>query len=351
LTEVIRPGKCVGCGSCVAVCPPGVVRFKPVPGKDVEPTLAGKCILCETCYNQCPQIAPFEAELENYIFGRSSREGESFGIFRKVYVARASKEDILKAASDGGVVTAILACALSEKLIEGAVVADVEEPWKPVPKLARTYEDLVKAAGTKYSVSPGSLALAEAVENFELKKVAFVGTPCQIRSIRKMQFAPLGAIKYGGKVALTIGLFCSENFYYDKLIKEYVASKAKLDEVSKFSIKGGRFIVEADGRKVIEVPIKEVKAYARTCCQYCTDFAADLADISVGNVDSPDGWSTIIVRTETGAKFFEEAASRGWIESKVVENPTSETLPVLYKLSAKKKSKAAETSKKVQEKT
>ncbi len=330
------------------MCPPAVVRFKPVPGRDEEPTLVGKCILCETCYHQCPQTPPFEAELEKYIFGRNSKKEEPYGIFKNIYAARAKKEEILKVASDGGAVTAILACALTEKLIDGAVVADVkaDEPWKPIPKLARTVEDLIKAAGTKYSVSPGALALAEAVENFELRRVAFVGTPCQVRSVRKMQYAPLGAIKYGGKVALTIGLFCSENFYYDKLIKEYVASKAKLSEVSKFSIKGGRFIVEAGGKKVIEVPIKEVKGYARTSCQYCTDFAADLADISVGNVDSPEGWSTVIVRTDVGAKFFEEAVKKGWIESKLIEKPSAETLPVLYKLSAKKKSKAGEASKK-----
>ncbi len=339
MTEVLKPGKCVGCGTCVAVCPVSVLKFKPVPGKDEEPALAGKCILCEFCYNQCPMTPPGEKELEELIFGRSSSENEPYGIYKGIYAVRALNEEILKTASDGGAVTAILAYGLAEGLLQGAVVADTraDMPWKPVPKLATKFEDLVRAAGTKYSVAPMGLAVAEAVDGYQLEKIGFVGTPCQVRSIRKMQYGSWGAIKYGGKVKLVIGLFCSENFYYDKLIKEFVASKVDPAKVTKFAIKAGKFVVEAAGEKAIEVKIKEVQPYARENCKYCTDFAANLADLAAGNIDSPEGWSTVIVRTEIGEKFLRGAEEKGWIEVKPLELRTDS---LLYKLSSRKRSKA-----------
>ncbi|HID19125.1 TPA: 4Fe-4S dicluster domain-containing protein [Candidatus Bathyarchaeota archaeon] len=335
--EVVKPRKCVGCGACVAICPPGVVKFKEVPGEDEQPILAGKCLLCEFCYYQCP-MTPDEKELEALIFGRNSGEMEPFGIFMKAYSVRAIKDKILNVASDGGAVTGILAYGLNEGLLQGAAVAGVRKdmPWKPEPRLALTVEDLLEAAGTKYSAAPIALALGEAVDSYQLERIGFVGTPCQIRAVRKMQYGVHGAIKYGNRVKLAIGLFCSENFYYDKLIKEFVASKADLSKITKFNIKAGRFVVEAEGERVIEVKIKEVKPYARASCKYCTDFAANLADISAGNVDSPEGWSTIIVRTEAGMKFLEGAAEKGWIEVKPLEvKPDG----ILVKLASKKRSK------------
>ncbi|MHC1563957.1 MAG: Coenzyme F420 hydrogenase/dehydrogenase, beta subunit C-terminal domain [Candidatus Hecatellaceae archaeon] len=338
ITEVVKPGKCVGCGACVAVCPPGVVKFKEVPGKDEQPILAGKCLLCEFCYYQCPMTAPEEKELEAMIFGRNSSEMEPFGIFMKAYSVKAVKDEILKVASDGGAVTAILAYGLSEGLLQGAAVAGVRKdmPWKPEAKLALTVEDLLEAAGTKYSVAPVFLALGEAVDGYSLEKVGFVGTPCQVRAVRKMQYGAHGAIKYGNRVKLTIGLFCSENFYYDTLIKEFVASKADLSKVTKFYIRAGKFVVEAGEEKVVDVKIKEVKSYARSNCEYCTDFAANLADISAGNVDSPKGWSTVIVRTEAGMKFLEGAVEKGWIEAKPLDiKPDG----ILVKLASRKRGK------------
>ena len=140
MVEVVKPGKCVGCGACVAVCPVSVVAFKPSPGKDETPALTGKCILCEFCYNQCPMTPPGEKELEELIFGRPSSENEPYGIYKGIYAVRALNEEILKTASDGGAVTAILAYGLAEGLLQGAVVADTraDMPWKPVPCLLYT---------------------------------------------------------------------------------------------------------------------------------------------------------------------------------------------------------------------
>ncbi len=40
-------------------------------------------------------------------------------------------------------------------------------------------------------------------------------------------------------------------------------------------------------------------------CNFCDDFSNKYADISVGSVGSPNGYSTVIVRSEVGEKLLE----------------------------------------------
>ncbi|MCD6203958.1 MAG: Coenzyme F420 hydrogenase/dehydrogenase, beta subunit C-terminal domain, partial [Methanophagales archaeon] len=43
----------------------------------------------------------------------------------------------------------------------------------------------------------------------------------------------------------------------------------------------------------------------REGCAFCTDFVSRLADISIGSVGSPDGYSTVIVRSKKGRELLE----------------------------------------------
>ena len=319
LTEVVKKNLCVGCGACAAVCPVNVVEMTNVSGKDQQPTLTGKCILCEICYYQCPAIEPLPELGE--IFGREKNENESFGVMIGCYSAKAKKEEIIKVAQDGGIVTGLLAYGLQADLLDSAVVSGVDdaEPWKAVPKVATSFNELLEHAGTRYTTSPTLMGLWHAVEGSFKEKVAVVGTPCQIKATRKMQKTPKAALRYGSKTVLTVGLLCMESFYHDTLIKEYLKEKTDLSKISRCNIRKGKFIVDSGGQRVIDVPLSEVKQYARDNCHSCTDFTAELADISVGSVGSPEGWSTVIIRTDTGKKIFDGATEAGFIEYKPIE--------------------------------
>jgi len=55
---------------------------------------------------------------------------------------------------------------------------------------------------------------------------------------------------------------------------------------------------------MLTVPLKEVKEFVRSNYKICGDFTAESAGISVGGVGSPDGWSTIVSRTNRGQEFL-----------------------------------------------
>jgi coenzyme F420 hydrogenase subunit beta len=53
------------------------------------------------------------------------------------------------------------------------------------------------------------------------------------------------------------------------------------------------------------VPVKDLSKAVENGCLSCPDFPAKYADVSVGSVGSEAGRSTVIVRSDVGAKLVE----------------------------------------------
>jgi coenzyme F420 hydrogenase subunit beta len=327
--SVVAAGKCVGCGACVVVCP-----FSCLECTEGKPSLVKECEICGVCAQVCPQYEWSWSKAEDFVFGRERKVEEEFGVYRRLAVARAKNGKLLKVCQDGGVVTALLLFALDNGLIDSAVVSGIsqEKTFYSVPRLAVTSEEVLECAGTRYSYSPNVLALAEGVKE-KKARMAFVGTPCQIRAIRKMQM--FGLKKYAAPVKLLIGLMCSECFSYEGLMEKYIQGTLgiNLSDIRKINVKGKMFVRTKSEVKII--PLAEAKQYARESCKFCDDFSSELADISVGGLGL-DGWTFTIIRTEKGEELFSNAEEAGVIETRNV-NEEVNALRLLHKLSKKKK--------------
>ena len=260
--------------------------------------------------------------MEQAIFGRTRTADEPIGIYKTIANARSKKQEILQKSQDGGVVTSILGHALESGKIDAAVVTGIDKKtsWKSISSVAVDYTDILSAAGTKYTPAPTLIGLMSATQEYGKEKVAIVGTPCQIRSYRKMQTSLLGAKKLASAVSLAIGLFCMESYRYDGFIGDYLRTKGvDVTKVSRFAIKKGKFRVTIEGQEALTVPIKELDEFVRSSCRVCEDFTAEIADISVGGVGCPEGWCTVIVRTSRGEDFLSGAEKSGWIEMKPID--------------------------------
>jgi coenzyme F420 hydrogenase subunit beta len=268
------------------------------------------------CFANCPVTAFEVSEMETEIYGRNRDESEAeIGVKTGVYAVRAKDETIMEHAQDGGAVTAIISQFLTDGG-EGAIVAGLEDEalWVPKPVVVTTKEEAEAGAGTKYTSSPTILGVDSAVFEHKMKKIAVVGTPCQIRGLAKISTGRFSEVDIRDALDLKVGLFCMETFNHASLLEYLENNEVDISKVDKFEIKNGRFIVKQDGETVHRARLRKVKDLVRGCCHSCGDFTSEFADVSVGNVGSQDGWSTVIVRTKRGEKVLIDAEKKGKIE-------------------------------------
>ena len=261
------------------------------------------------------------------------------GPHQEIITAKASDKKITSKAQDGGIVSAILIYALEENIIDGAIVAgEGKEPWKPEPHVATTKKEILKAAGTKYTMCPNLALIKEATRAYGLEKIGTVGTPCQVMGLRKMQAYPIGLRNASDKIALSIGIYCMENFPYESL-KTFIEDDigVKPSQVTKMDIsKGKLFITHTEGEG--KIPIKKTHGFEQSGCNYCLDYVSELADISCGSVAAKPGWSAIIKRTDKGSSIIDKAVEEGVLET-METNEGKYGIELLRKLATNKKKK------------
>ncbi|NHI92197.1 MAG: NADP oxidoreductase [Candidatus Lokiarchaeota archaeon] len=294
MKEIVNTGVCCHCASCAAAC--DVLEWDEVTKR---PKLTGKCTGCGICYNQCPQTLTYIPDL--------------IGDYKAAYTGRNLKKID---GQDGGIVTALIMYGLDEGLFDGAIVTKKSqaEPWKPVPTLVTRSEDLMGSSGSVYVHSQTTIPLIKAIRD-GLGSIAFVGTPCNINAISKMQDSPTGLVHLFMRANIfRIGLFCMDSFSYDGLKSFLEKNHNSWNDVEKCMISKGKFIFKLKNGETIERKVHGLNQYKSTSCNFCTDLTSELADISVGSVGSDDGWSTILVRNDLAHEILLDAADKGYLE-------------------------------------
>lgn len=273
----------------------------------------------------------------------NERQYRGFGKYRSVVSARATDEGIRSVAQDGGTVTALLCHARETEEIDGAVLTyKADERWTPGQCIATTVRDIKKAAGSVYALSPSVFQLKAAAREAGLEKIAYVGLPCQVVAVRKMQLYPFGGRHVGDRVKYVIGIFCSENFHPESL-RTIVEGHAgiPIEDMRKMYLAKGKFNVISHG-ETRQVSIKKASRYAQDGDHVCPDLVAEYADVSVGAIGSEPGWNTVFLRTRRGKELFDRAVAAGRIETKDIST-VQPGLAALEKLALAKKANAKAT--------
>ncbi|MBC7219416.1 MAG: Coenzyme F420 hydrogenase/dehydrogenase, beta subunit C-terminal domain [Hadesarchaea archaeon] len=307
LKDVVTPDYCIGCGSCVATCP-----VQALERVNEKPALKGVCINCGICYGTCPEVVD-PSSLQTQVFGTPPND-ELIGTYKHALSVEANDPGVKIRAQDGGAVTALLSSLLEIGYIDAAIVTGTAEaPWYPVVRVATTPKEVLECAGTKYSRGPISLGLREAVNMYYRKKVAVVGTPCQIIASRRMGLSTPRNEHISDAIKLRVGLFCSGVFKYEDFFKNIVEKSLQipLASVNKFDLKNEKLIIYLKHGPSRELPLREIRKYIDLPCRICSNFSAEMADISIGYVGSPAGRSTVLIRTELGEEAFAEAGKLG----------------------------------------
>ena len=342
--EIVATEICCGCSACIVACPHKVLElqdFDPVQTDARSPF--DNCVHgeegCSLCAMACLRLDPKIDVIEETLFSARRSDDQPEGPYLSKTLARATYEPILKKGQDGGAVTALLAWGLDTGELDGAVVSGPsdEVAWLDEPRLVRSREELIAAAGSRYTYCATPLGLKKAAEA-KCKSVALVGVSCESTAAR--QLAAEGIKRWTRPIKLVIGLMCCETFDYDAFMIGKVEQEMKipLSEITKVNVKGRVIVTLEDGRD-IEIPLRDARPFANEWCHHCPDFAAEHADLSCGGLGM-EGWTMILVRTERGKDFLERAVASGVLELREADEEPK-ALEIMDRLARKQRARVS----------
>jgi coenzyme F420 hydrogenase subunit beta len=317
--EVVETGLCTGCAACVMACPRDVLEYdhsETYHPYNVELSTAfDDCTHgqrgCDICTRACPRFRAWEVDSDLALFGRARVADEVAGISRGVWLVRATDPEVLGDGQDGGLVSALLIWGLDSGRIEGALTSRLSTTrlWDCEPFLATTRQEVLEAAGSRYTYAANPLAMRQAEER-GLKRLALVGMSCQASINGTLAARRLN--KYARRIELTIGLLCSKSFEYEGMRRVLTEGYGiPLEDVAKVNIKGRFQVWRRSTGELVEIPLKRMQEATRAGCRLCPDFAAQHADISAGGLGQRDGWTLTVVRTARGEEWLEAARRAG----------------------------------------
>jgi len=318
--EVIDTNLCTGCAACIMACPRHVLEYEqqtyhPFNVEDSTPT--DDCIHgqrgCDICTKACPRFRAWELESDEALFGRARTADEVIGIYRDIYLVRATDEQIFEVGQDGGLVSALLIWGLENGKIDGGLTSKLSEQrlWDAEPCVVTNRDEVLASAGSRYTYAANPLAMKEAEER-GLKSLALVGMSCQSSINGTLNARNVN--KYKRRIQLVIGLLCSKSFAYEGLTDTIVNGYGiPLEDLAKVNIKGRFQMWRRSTGEEVDIPLKELHQFTREGCKLCPDFAAEHADISTGGLGQSDGWTLTIVRTERGAEWLQGLVDAGWV--------------------------------------
>jgi coenzyme F420 hydrogenase subunit beta len=324
--QVIKNDLCTGCGACVHLCP----YFEHYRDKTV---ILHECDGTDgRCYAYCPRTPVNLSALREKLFSPADWTVE-IGPVKGFFMTRARDKKIRDAAQHGGTVSALMTLALSEGIIDAAVLADQKENLLSESITTSDSNTIAPRGKSKFVVSPTVASFNDAAKG-PSKRIGLVTTPCQALALAKMRgFPKEGDEENAAKLKLVIGLFCGWALSWEAL-KPLLDQKFGATRILKVDIPPSKHhCMEVTTEKgIVEIPLSEVEKTVRKNCSYCFDMTCEFSDISVGSARSPEGWAVdkgwnqVIVRSDTGQALLELARTRGILEFKPVPEGNLEKL-------------------------
>jgi len=244
---------------------------------------------------------------------------------------------VLRSGSSGGLVTQLLIHALERGEIQGALLAgySAQRPWEAEPVLARTPEEVLSCAGSKYCVVSTNAALRDAkkIEG----RIGYVGLPCHVRGLRLLMQKDS---VWRDKIAMVLGLYCHHAWESEAALWLMMRRGIDPKKVRQFRYREGNWPgrvqtrtngtwINLHSERIDDFISYILLTHAPNRCLLCTDAPNRLADLSFADAWLPkeipeqDNWTAVVVRTRKGEVLLEQAHRRGVIRLETTDMATA----------------------------
>ncbi|MEW5865581.1 MAG: Coenzyme F420 hydrogenase/dehydrogenase, beta subunit C-terminal domain [Bacillota bacterium] len=331
--DVVRTGLCTSCGTCAGVCATAAIEMDYTLDEPL-PKPAGKCTSCGACYDVCPGKDVPLRDMDRFFLGRErDEEKDPIGLFKSCYRGWSTDPYVKSNSSSGGVVTGVCSYALENDIVDAVIMAgwSKDDPTRCRPIVTTSPKEVGEAARSAMVIVPNNALLAEAVLKEKHSRIGVVGLPCHVHGLRKLQMRGQPK-KLAGSIKFIVGLFCAATYYWEgirHLIREFTDIQ-DMNDIVRLDYRGGQwpggmYAVTSDA-KVHFVASKHdytwhflgASTFKRDRCIMCTDFAAELADVSCGDIFQPvipndRRIVATVTRTDVGEDLVRKTAEAGYI--------------------------------------
>jgi len=358
ILQIVQDGLCHHCGACIGFCPVGTFGLD----ENAYPIQVDKCIDCNICVRDCSGIEVDYDGIGTQLFGDDYQYGSFTGWVEESYIGHAKENKLRRNGASGGVVTQLLMHLIDTKQIKGAVVV-IEDPDEPACGkgiVARNRDDLLRSQQSRYTTAATLAALQEIQK--EDGPFALVGLPCQVHALRKHQ---MFSSSWKRRVPIVIGLYCHFTLPMSAIKETARTLGPKRERLlhMEFRNKDPRgwpyntWEMTFNGGTVWRSPLDPGQTFnvvSRVTklgrCLQCLDATAEFADLSIGDpwirdedgnlkYETPEGWSSIMVRTTKGSEIVQDAISAGKLEIRPI--PLKEIQMGQYQMMTEKKLQSA----------
>ncbi len=338
LREVINHNLCNRCGSCVGLSQ-GKIVFSDKTGDYLpeiisEPDEKTADLIWQSCAGKEFDFQEFRKQIYT--------EGTPFhvytGSYQSISIGFAQNNEVRKQGASGGILSAILIWLLENKMIDGAVVTGMsaKEPWLSESFIATNAAQILEAAQSKYIITSVNEILPE-IGRFQ-GRLAYVGLPGQVQSIRKLQQANHPWVQ---NIDYIFGPFYGNTLHFSS-VSSFLRSYGYKDytQITKLYFRYGEWPgnmrVEFRNGEVIQLP----KFHANYLIPFhilknsllCSDLSNEFTDISGGDAWAPvyvergKGFSMVIARSEKGQHILEQMQKQGVLDLQPIDENEAITM-------------------------
>ena len=334
IQDVVKARLCISCGACAAVSEDESLEMRLCENEGIFlPARVGSHdTRASVEFSVCPgKGLPLDA-LSRQRFGAKLPTSPELGRYRTLWACHSTDDQILAAASSGGVMTHVACYLLESGLVDGVTVATFVRGTRgprTLSKIARSRSALLESQGSKYCPTTTNLLIRECTR--QGGRYLFLGTPCQVGAL----YLAIGQDESLAKVfPYSMANFCGG--YRDFRYLDGMLSADGMDPASavQFAFRGGGWpgkmlATSDDGRQVVQ----DYPDYRSTAlvnkqrrCTLCIDGTGLLADFACGDAwldrfpRGTPGWSIVVARSAFAAETVESMRSKGFLHTEAVSH-------------------------------